>query len=404
MITALLHRILFLLLGLLFCTGLLTANADSPPLPLSLPASANVPPPTLIPPAPTINASSYVLMDANTGAVIAESNMNKPLPPASLTKLMTLYLTFQALRGGQIHLTDTVRINESTWQMGGSRMFLQIGTLVPVELLIEGIVVASGNDACAAIAQYIAGTESTFAQLMNQTAVRLGMKNTHYVDSTGLPSPEHYSTAYDIALLTRALIQDFPEYYHVFAQKWLTYNNIKQPNRNRLLWQDPSVDGLKTGHTDDAGYCLTTSAQRNDMRLISVVMGAPSDSARTSDSEALLNYGFRFYKTYKLFEANKPLAQPRVWLGKHKYAELGLTHPLYVTVPVGEYKNLQAAMNLKQLLRAPLIENRPYGNIQITLNGNVVTQVPLVALQNNPKGGLWKQFIGHIALFFKRLF
>lgn len=361
-------------------------------------------PPTLVPPPPNMDVKGYVLMDANTGIILAQKNMDERLQPASLTKLMTLYLTFQALNSKQINLTEPVRISKKAWHMGGSRMFLNVGSHVPVQQLIQGIIVASGNDACVAIAQHIAGTQDTFAELMNQTAKRLAMKNTHYVDATGLPRPNHYSTPHDMAILTRAIITDFPQYYHFFSQKWLSYNHIKQPNRNRLLWRDNSVDGLKTGHTEEAGYCLVSSAQRNSMRLIAIVMGAPSDSARANDSEALLNYGFRFYKTYKLFSANKALAKPRIWLAQHKYGKFGLAKPLYVTIPIGEYKNLNAKMSVKQNLTAPIIKDNQYGLVQVTLNGKPVTSVPLIALQNDKRGGVWSRMTDHIALFFKKLF
>ena len=358
-------------------------------------------PPTLVPPPPKIDATGYVLMDANTGAIIAESNMDEHMQPASLTKLMTLYLAFQALKSNQIHLDDPVLVSQKAWEMGGSKMFIKVGNHVSVADLIQGIVVASGNDACVAIAEYIAGNEDTFAALMDQTANRLGMNNTHYIDSTGLPSPEHYSTPHDMALLTRAIINDFPEYYHFFSQKWMTFNNIKQPNRNRLLWRDDSVDGLKTGHTKDAGYCLITSAHRSDMRLITVVMGTPSDSDRASDAEALLNYGFRFYKTYKLFDANTPITKPRVWLGEHKHIKCGLKNPLYVTIPIGEYKNLKASMAISQHLKAPITKDQEYGAIEITLSGKPIASAPLLALESDKKGGMWSRMTDHISLLFK---
>jgi len=364
-------------------------------------ATAATLPTTLVPPAPTLNAKGYVLMDANSGTIIASSHMDQRMPPASLTKIMTLYITFQALKSGQIHLNDKVRVSNKAWRTGGSRMFLKVGSSVPVQDLIEGVIVASGNDACVTIAQYIGGTEATFAQLMNQTAKQLGMNATHYVDSTGLPNSNHYSTPHDMAILAHAVIKNFPEYYHFFGQKWIKYNNIKQPNRNRLLWRDGSVDGLKTGHTKSAGYCLVSSGKRDNMRLISVMMGTPSDGARATTSQALLNYGFRFYKTYSLFGANKAITKQRIWLGKDKFATFGITQPLFVTIPVGQYQALKASIQLPTRIEAPISKGNSYGQVQVTLNGQTVTHVPLVALDNDPKGGLWTRMTDHIVMFFK---
>ena len=362
-------------------------------------------PPSLIPPPPNINdVKGYVLMDADSGAVIAEKNMNKRLQPASLTKLMTLYITFQALKSNQIHLDNKVIVSVKAWHTGGSRMFLQERSEVPVSLLIQGITVVSGNDACVTIAQYIAGTEQTFAQIMNQTAERLGMKNSHYVDSTGLPRSHHYSTPYDMALLARATINRFHEYYHFFSQKWLTFNNIKQPNRNRLLWRDPSADGLKTGYTDEAGYCLISSAKRNNMRLIAVVMGAQTDGSRADDSEALLNYGFRFYQTQLLFRANKVITKEHIWFGKEKYIDFGLEKPLYATVPVGDYKNLKVTLQLDQNLRAPVLKGQTYGEIIVIFHGKPIEKAPLIALQNDSLAGVFSRILDHIVLFFKGIF
>lgn len=327
-------------------------------------------------------------MDGNSGSILAQSNMDQRMEPASLTKLMTVYVAFQAIKNGQIHLTDNVRISQKAWQTGGSKMFVRVGTDVTVDQLLQGVIVDSGNDACVALAEYIGGTEDTFAQLMNQTAQRLGMTNTHYMDSNGLPNPDHYSTPHDIAILAHAILHDFPEDYHYFSEKWFTYNNIKQPNRNRLLWRDPSVDGLKTGHTDGAGYCLVSSANRGGMRLMTVVMGAPSDNARADDSQALLNYGFRFYKSYKLFDSGVALATPKVWYGSASKATLGLTSPLYVTIPVGEYNKLQAQIKLPKKIEAPLAQGQAVGSILVTLNGNTVLETPLVALKEN-KSGNW---------------
>ncbi len=375
-----------------------TPIAATPITAAATPAS----PMTLVPPAPNLSAKGYVLMDAKTGKIIAQKNMNQQMPPASLTKMMTLYLTFQALKNGQAHLDDPVRITKKAWHMGGSRMFLRVGTQVPLRLLIQGVIVASGNDACVALAEYIAGTEPTFAQLMNQTAARLGMKHSHFMDSTGLPNPNHYSTPHDMSLLARALVNDFPAYYHFFSQKWLTYNNIKQPNRNRLLWRDSAVDGLKTGHTKAAGYCLVSSGKHQNTRLISVVMGTPTDSARANDSQALLNYGFRFFKTYKLFNANQVVSQQRVWLGKEKHGQFGVAKTLFVTIPVNDYKQLKASMSISKKLKAPIVKGQSYGTLQVTLNGKPISSANIIALQDDPKGGLWTRLTDGLHLFFKK--
>jgi len=383
-----------------------TANPIQQPQIGTVPTSNNPPKtvPTVIPPAPDIDAKGFVLMDAKTGTILAQKNMHKKMPPASLTKLMTLYLTSEALQQGQIKLQDKVRISEKAWRRGGSRMFVKEGSRVAVKDLIKGIIVASGNDACVAIAQYIAGTEKTFAQLMNQTAKRLGMADSHFTDSTGLPSPDHYSTPYDLAILTRNIINQFPEYYGWYKDKWITHNGIKQPNRNRLLWRNPFVDGLKTGHTAAAGFCLIASAKNKDMRLISVVMGTPSDNARARSSQALLNWGFRYYKNFKLFNANKILANPRVWFGSNKHVGMGLANELFVTIPKGQYNNLKAILQLPPKLRAPILKNQAYGTVMVTLNGNKIASAPIIALNDDNRGGLWTRFSDHIILFFKGLF
>jgi D-alanyl-D-alanine carboxypeptidase (penicillin-binding protein 5/6) len=358
--------------------------------------------PLIIPAPPTVDAKGYVVMDANSGKVIAQKAMGTRMQPASLTKLMTLYITFQTLAQGQIQLDDKVRISEGAWRRGGSRMFLKLGSLVPVQKLIEGVIVASGNDACTALAEYIAGNEKNFAQLMNQTAARLGMQHSHFVDSTGLPRPDHFSTPHDLAILAQHIIHDYPQYYHFFSQKWITYNGIRQPNRNRLLWRDPVVDGLKTGHTKAAGFCLIASGEQKGTRLISVVMGTPSDSARANDSQALLNWGFRFYKSYKLYSANQPIKTPRIYFGQNKTTPMGSLSDVLVTIPVGAYNQLKATLAMQPKLSAPLNKGQTYGTLNITLNGKPLRSVPLVALQDNPKGGLWTRLTDRIAILFNK--
>ena len=368
------------------------------------PAPKANPEPLIIPHEPNLNAKGYVLMDFNSGRIIAEKNMNQRMQPASLTKLMTLYIAAEALSQGQINLDDKVVISRKAWSMGGSRMFLKEGSRVSVRQLIEGIIVASGNDACVALAQYIAGNEASFAQIMNRTAKALGMNASHFVDSTGLPNSNHYTTPYNLALLTRAWIKNFPQYYPWFKQKWIKFNGIKQPNRNRLLWRDPSVDGLKTGHTKAAGYCLITSADRKGMRLISVVMGTPTDAARANDSEALLNWGYRFYTTQKLFSANTAITRPRIWLAQHRRVALGLAQDLYVTVARGEMKNLEAVIKLNPKLAAPIQHGQVYGTLAIILNSKVIEQTPLIALEDDKSGGFFTRIRDHIEMLFKRWF
>lgn len=403
-----------LLLPTCAATFILTAQAATTPTPAPaaqpspnaiLTAAVPVPnvpsastSPTLTPTPPSLGANGYVLMDANTGVILAHKNMHQEMQPASLTKLMTLYLTSQALKNGQIKLTDPVTISKTAWQTGGSRMFVKVGSQVPVQDLIDGIIIASGNDACVALAQYVGGNQASFVNMMNQAAAQLGMKGTHYVDPTGLPQPGHQTTPYDMALLTRAIITQFPQYYSFYKQKWINYNGIKQPNRNRLLWRDPSVDGLKTGHTEEAGYCLISSALRNNMRLIAVVMGAPTDAERASDSQALLNWGFRFYNSHEIFNANQALATPRVWFGQTKTVPVGLTSPLYVTVQRNEDMQLTPKFTLNNAaLHAPIKAGQPVGTVDIVAQNKVVASAPLVALAADPEGGLFTRLWDHVA-------
>lgn len=390
--------------GTLAATPMATKPTSAPAViepPIATPTlnvSAPQQQPQIIPTAPNLASSGYVLMDANTGIIIAHKNMHQKMQPASLTKLMTLYLTFNALKNGQIHLTDQVHVSKNAWQTGGSRMFIKEGSNVSVQDLINGIIVASGNDACVALSEYVGGNESTFVDMMNAAAQQLGMKNTHYMDSTGLPQPTHETTPYDMALLTRAIIENFPQYYPLFKQGWITYNGIKQPNRNRLLWRDTSVDGLKTGHTEEAGYCLISSAIRNGMRLISVMMGSPTDAKRANDSEALLNWGFRFYQTHKLFDANKPLAASRVWSGQEKTVPIGLAFPLYVTIQTGVYSHLKPQMSVNEKLNAPIKKGDTVGTLNIILHNTVLTSAPLVALKDDPKGGVFARIWDYVSM------
>lgn len=360
--------------------------------------------PTFTPTAPNLDASGYILMDATSGKVLASKNADTRLPPASLTKLMSLYIISAAIKNGQIHLDDKVHISTKAWKMEGSRMFVKVNDDVPVKDLLQGVIVASGNDATVALAEYVAGSEESFVAMMNQTAKQLGMNNSHFMDSTGLPNKEHYSTAHDLATLTRAYIKNFPEDYSFYSQKWFTYNGIRQPNRNRLLWRYQFADGLKTGHTDEAGYCLVASAKKDGMRLISVVMGEPSDNARTEDSARLLTYGFRFFESHKLYDANTAIVKARVWQGKKAETPLGVPEDMYVIVPVGQYKKLQASTDLANPLKAPLVKGQTYGKLNITLNGEVLASEPLVALDNNPAGGFFSRATDSLKYQFHKYF
>lgn len=365
----------------------------------SLPASANpvIPIPTqpqqpvFTPGAPNIEAIGYVLMDATSGKILAEKDSHKRLAPASLTKLMSLYIISTAIKNGQIRADDKVRISTKAWKTEGSRMFVKAGDEVPVKELLHGIIVASGNDATVALAEYVAGTEEAFTSIMNQEAKILGMNDTHFVDSTGLPNKDHYSSAYDLALLTQAYIKNFPEDYSYFAEKWFAYNGIKQPNRNRLLWRYQYADGLKTGHTNDAGFCLVSSAKKDGMRLVAVLMGSNSDTNRTEDSIRLLTYGFRFFETHKLYKAADPVLKAQVWQGQKSEVPLGLTEDLYVTVPNGQFKRVQGQIELKNPLKAPIAKGQVCGTLKVMLNNDVVATQQLIALDDISEGGFFRR-------------
>lgn len=387
---------------LLILTFLITINTVSFANPV-IPVPTQ-PQPVMTPSTPNIDAEGYILMDANSGKILAEKNSDARLAPASLTKLMTMYVVSNALKNGTIHMDDKVRISEKAWRTGGSRMFVKVNDEVPVRNLLQGIVVASGNDASVAMAEYLAGTEDAFASLMNTQAQLIGMKNSHFVDSNGLPNPNHYSTAHDLALLAQAIVRNFPEDYQLYSEKWFSWNNIRQPNRNRLLWRFQYADGLKTGHTEEAGFCLVGSASKDGTRLISVVMGAPSDSVRTEDSIRLLTYGFRFFETHKLYSGSTALTEARVWKGENKQVSLGLAKDFYVTMPAGQYKNVQATLQLNDHIKAPVIKGQPYGTLKVTLNGQEIASEPLVALKDDKKGGIWRSVADSFNFSFNKLF
>lgn len=354
----------------------------------------------LIPAPPQIAARAYLVMDTDTGHIIAADRENERFPPASLTKMMTSYVVEYEIAKGNISLEDMVLVSEKAWRTGGSRMFIQEGTQVSVDDLLHGVIIQSGNDASVALAEHIAGSERAFADLMNQHARLLGMENTHFVNATGLPAEDHYSTAIDLAKLGKALINEFPQHYALYSQKYFTYNNIRQPNRNKLLWRDDSVDGIKTGHTDEAGYCLVASAERDDMRLISVVMGSSSEEVRAQESQKLLSYGFRYYRTHSLYEAGQVLRDEKVWAGSRDQIRLGVAENLAVTVPRGQTDQLEASIELDKVIKAPVASGEVLGQVQITLQGERVASVPLVALEAVPEGGLFKRIWHAILLFF----
>ena len=339
-----------------------------------------------IPSAPNLKARSYHLTDFHSGTVLASKDPDLKLAPASMTKIMTALIVFRELNHGNLNLDDQVRISEKAWRTPGSRMFVEVNKFVTVDDLIHGMLVQSGNDATVALAEHIAGDKSTFAQLMNQVAKDLDMKNSHFTNSSGLPDEQHYTTARDLSVLTRALIIESPELYKINAIKSFSFNGITQQNRNKLLWRDSTVDGVKTGHTEDAGYCLVSSAVRDNMRLISVVMGTDSVAARNDINQALLNYGYRFYKTHLLYKAQQSLTTTRVWKGAIKSLPVGLAKDLYLTIPRNEYKSLDASLALNPQLIAPIKKGQLVGNAVIQLKGDIIAKRPLIALQDIPEG------------------
>lgn len=339
-----------------------------------------------VPAPPQVSAKNYLLIDFNSGQILAEKNIDAQIEPASITKIMTSYVVYNELEAGRLTLDEKVTISEKAWGMGGSRMYLDERSKVSVRLLLKGLIVQSGNDSSVALAEHIAGDEDSFVVMMNHYAAQLGMKNTHYKNSTGWPDPEHLTSARDITILANAIIKEFPERYTEYAEKAFTYNNIVQYNRNKLLWRDKTVDGFKTGHTESAGYCLLASAKRGDMRLISVVLGTDSEQARASVSQSLLNYGFRFYETHKLYAAGDTLNQSRVWEGDKEKVALGLANDLHVTIPRGAYKQMDALMNVDANITAPFKKGSQLGEVRIMLNEEELSSVPLVALQRVEKG------------------
>ena len=354
-----------------------------------------------VPAPPAMAAKSYILMDFGSGRILASKEPDKRVEPASITKIMTAYVVYKEIEGGRLQMQDMVTISKKAWQMGGSKMFIEVGKQVSIDDLLKGLVIQSGNDAAVALAEHVGGSEEVFASLMNQYAGKLGMKSTNYVNSTGWPDAKHYTTAHDIAIMARATIAEFPEHYKLYAEHNFTWNNITQPNRNLLLYRDSTVDGIKTGHTESAGYCLVSSSVRDNMRLISVVLGTKSDGARADISQALLAYGYRFYESDQMVAAADELKQVRVWKGDIETVGLGLAADLHVTVPRGQYIKLKKVLDIKSDVEAPVKKGQQLGTLRIMLDGKELLTRPLVALQAIGEGSIWQRASDYIARFFQ---
>ena len=354
-----------------------------------------------VPALPHVAARAYVLADFNSGQLLVSQNLHQRIEPASLTKLMTAYLTFSALKQKSLKGDQVVPVSGRAWKSEGSRMFIEPNKPVSVDELLRGMIVQSGNDACIALAEAIAGSEELFAQMMTREAHRLGMKNTNFVNSTGLPHPQHYTTGYDLWLLAAAIIRDFPEYYSLYSLKEYRYNTITQSNRNRLLWSDPTVDGMKTGHTESAGYCLITSARRGQRRLISVVLGTSSESMRATESQKLLNYGFQFYDTVRLYERNQAVSTVKVWKGRANQVKGGFPYDLYLSVPKGYADKLKASVETRQPLLAPIATGQKIGTLRVELDGKPYGEFPVVALEEVSLAGILGRGWDTMWLWFK---
>ena len=379
--------------GIVLGSGLATAQAPAPAPARPAALSDNLPIPDA--PAPA-TSKAWLVMDYATGQVLAGENIDTPVEPASITKVMTSYVIAAEMAAGKVKPTDQVMMTERAWREGGagtdgSYSGFEVNQAAPLVEMEKGMVVQSGNDAAIALAEHVAGSEQAFAQLMNAYAKKIGMKASHFVNPHGLTAEGHVTTAHDLALLGRALIRDFPEAYSYNKIKEFTVGPITQPNRNLLLWRDPSVDGIKTGHTSSAGYCLMASAKRGDQRLITVVMGDTSENQRAVDSQALLNWGFRFYESHQLYAANKSLATPKVWKGDADSVQVGVAQPLLVSTPRGKYERLKASMELPKSLVAPIAKGQRLGTVKVALDGKVVAEAPLVALQGVEEGGFFKR-------------
>jgi serine-type D-Ala-D-Ala carboxypeptidase (penicillin-binding protein 5/6) len=393
-------------LGFAACGSKDAPQTSAAPVPVANLPAPNAPPVTPVPPPPRVPGRGYILLDFASGQTLAALNENERLEPASLTKIMTAYAVFDALRSGSLKLTDTVTISEHAWRSGGavtegSTSFLPINSQVPVEVLLRGMIVQSGNDASIALAERVAGTEDAFAQLLNSYGQRLGMTGSHFENSTGLPGANHFTTARDMALLAAAMVRDFPQYYHYFAEKQYTYNGITQHNRNGLLDRDPTVDGLKTGHTEKAGYCLVTSAKRDNMRLVTVVMGTPSIKAREDASSALLNYGFNFFESKSLFTNGQVLGNTRVWKGATNDLAVGVTRDVLVTVPRGRAAQVQTQLHIPVSVLAPVAQASLVGSVDVTLDGKVLLTEQLHAQSAVAEAGFFGRLFDSIKMKFE---
>jgi D-alanyl-D-alanine carboxypeptidase (penicillin-binding protein 5/6) len=359
--------------------------------------------PAVVAPAvpPRLGFKSHYLVDFTTDEVLSASGADTELPPASLTKLMTAYIVFGALQQGRIRLDDRARVSEKAWRMGGTRMFIEVNSEVGIEDLLRGLLIQSGNDAAVALAEHVSGSIDAFVGEMNAAAKELGMAHTAFRNPHGLPARGHYTTARDLAVLARAIIDEFPDFYSLYAEREFSYNGIAQNNRNALLWRDSSVDGLKTGYTESAGYCLVTSAQRDGMRLIAVVLGAPSARSRNDGAQKLLEYGFANFETHKLYSAGQEIDNARVWGGENEYARLGLTEDIYVTIPRGGYSKLAASMDVLAELAAPLVRGTTVGEVKISFDGAPVAKSPLVVLTNVLDGGVWARMRDELQLLWE---
>ena len=370
---------------------------------LMLVASCSVRGNIILPKAPELSSKGYILMDVASGRVLVESNADEPLPPASLTKIMTGYVVAAELETGRISLEDAVPISVNAWRTQGSKMFIQEGTMVTLSDLVRGVVVQSGNDASVAIAEFLAGDEEAFADVMNQHAITIGMTSTNFLNSTGLPKEGHFTSARDMAVLARELIHRFPKHYATYAAREFTFGGIRQPNRNRLLWRDRTVDGIKTGYTLAAGYCLVASAKRDDMRLVSVVMGATSDEVRMRETQKLLQYGFRYFETRGLYNPDEPVAEARMYFGTNDHVPVGVLNPVHVTFPRGHYGDLDVEIDLPKRLEAPLKKGLEVGSLRVILEDEDLLQAPLVTQRSIDEAGIFDRLYDAVYLFFARL-